>query len=308
MIVRAWGREWADSAPPLTGARTLGHSRSDRGYGVLGLPPRRTAMIVIRVLWWTAVMLVTVNGIRLVRPADAARASTVDAAIERGNESYARGQLREALAAYQGAQAQETTHYAALVGLARVESELGEGARDEERRRLIAAAVEHARAAVKVAPDEPQAHVWLAVGLRQQTEMEGPKTRAALWREIKSELDRAIGLDPGLARAYLERGRWHRRLATRGLWERTVSRVLLAKVPKGASKDNAVRDLEKAVELAPDAIEARMELAHTYLELEREADARRELERALGIPAHRPRDPMLQAEARELLEKLAKRG
>jgi len=265
-------------------------------------------MIVKRSLWCVAAMLVTVSGMRAVRSAEAARATDVDAAIERGNESYARGHLREALVAYQGAQAQAGDHYRALVGLARVESELGEGAKDEERRRLIAAAVEHARAAVKAAPEEAMGHVWLAVSLRQQTEMEGPKTRAGLWREIKSELDRAIGLDAGIARAYLERGRWNRRLATRGLWERTVSRVLLAKVPKGASKDNAVRDFEKAVELAPDAIEARMELARTYLDLERDADARRELERALGIPANRPRDPGLQAEARELLEKLAKRG
>ena len=125
---------------------------------------------------------------------------------------------------------------------------------------------------------------------------------------VEHELDRAIGLDPGIARAYLERGRWHFRLATRGIWERTVSRVLLAKVPKGASKDHAVRDLEKAVELAPHDLEARMELARTYLELERDADARRELEHALGMPADRPRDPGLQAEARVLLEKLAKRG
>jgi len=265
-------------------------------------------MIVKRTVWFAAVMLVTVSGIRAARSVYAAPANDVDAAIERGNESYARGQLREALAAYQGAQAKDAMHYGALIGLAQVESELGEEAPGEERRRLVASAVEHARAAVKAAPDEARAHVWLAVALRQQTEMEGPKTRAALWREIRSELDRAIGLDAGIARAYLERGRWHRRLATRGLWERTVSRVLLARVPKGASKDNAVRDLEKAVELAPHAIEARIELARTYLDMERDADARRELERALGIPADRPRDPGLQAEARELLEKLAKRG
>lgn len=262
-------------------------------------------MIVNRSVWYAA--LVTVGGLHAGPIAYAAAASEINAAIERGDESYARGQLREALAAYQSAQSQDATHYGALFGLARVESELGEEAKDEERRRLVAAAVEHARAAVKAAPEEARGHVWLAVALRQQTEMEGPKTRAALWREIKSELDRAIGLDPRIARAYLERGRWNCRLASRGLWERSVSKVLLAKVPKGASMDNAVRDLEKAVELAPD-IESRMELARTYLKLERDADAKRELERAIGTPVHRPRDPGLQAEARGLLEKLAKRG
>ncbi len=265
-------------------------------------------MIANRSLWCAAALLVTVAGARAAGAARAGAANDLSAAIERGDESYARGQLREALAAYQLANSEDATHYGALWGLARVESDLGEEATGEERRRLIATAVEHARAAIKAAPDRAEAHVWLAAALGQQARMEGPKTRAGLWREIKSELDRAIGIDPGNARAYLERGRWNRRLASRGLWERTVSKVLLAKVPRGASMENAVRDFEKAVELTPAAVEAHMELGRTYLKLERDADARRELERALAIPADRPRDPGLQAEARELLEKLAKRG
>lgn len=265
-------------------------------------------MIVNRSLWCAAALLVTVSGARGARAASNSPASDFHAAIERGDESYARGQLREALAAYQLANGGDGTHYGALCGLARVECELGEEATGEESRRLIAASVEHARAAIKKAPDRPEAHVWLAVALGQQAQTEGPKTRASLWREIKSELDRAIGIDPSIARAYLERGRWNRRLASRGLWERTWSKVLLAKVPRGASMDNALHDLEKAVELAPDVIDGHIELARTFLKLERHSDARREFERAVSIPAGRPRDPGLQAEAREMLEKLAKRG
>jgi tetratricopeptide (TPR) repeat protein len=265
-------------------------------------------MITNRSVWYAAILLVTVTGVRTARPAYASPASTVDAAVERGDQAYARGQLHDALAAYQVAAAEDAVHFGALCGLARVESELGEEAPGEERRRLVAAAVDHARTAIKAAPEHAQGHMWLAVALGQQSQMEGPKTRAGLWREIKSELDRAIGIDPGIARAYLERGRWNRRLSSRGLWERTVSKVLLARVPRGASMDNAVRDLEKAVELAPEDIQSRMELARTYLKLDRFGDARRELERAVAIPAGRPRDPNLKTEAREQLEKLAKRG
>ena len=262
-------------------------------------------MIVNRSVWCAALLAVTVSGARTASPV---YASGADAAVERGDRAYAHGQLREALAAYQTAVGEDAANFGALCGLARVESELSEGAPGEERRRQVAAAVEHARAAIKVAPDNAHGHIWLAVALGLEAQMEGPKTRAGLWREIKSELDRAIGIDPGIARAYLERGLWNRRLASRGLWERGVSKVLLAHVPSGASMDNAVRDLEKAVELAPEDIQCRMELARTYLKLDRFGDARRELERAVTIPAGRPRDAGLQAEAREQLEKLAKRG
>src|SRR5262249_30244357 len=149
-------------------------------------------MIANRSLWCAAALLVTVTGARWARAASSGPANDVHAAIERGDESYARGQLREALAAYQMANGEDGAHYGALCGLARVEAELGEEASGEERRRLIATSVEHARAAIKTAPDHPEAHVWLAVSLGRQADMEGPKTRAALWREIKSELDRAI--------------------------------------------------------------------------------------------------------------------
>jgi tetratricopeptide (TPR) repeat protein len=265
-------------------------------------------MITNRPVWCAAMLVVTMSGAGPAAPVNASQTTPLEAAVERGDQSYAHGQLREALASYQQAIGIDAAHFSALCGLARVESELSESAPGEERRRLVAAAVEHARAAVKAAPDHAQGHVWLAVALGQQAQMEGPKTRAGLWREIRSELDRAIGIDPGIARAYLERGRWNQRLSTRGIWERSVSKVLLAHVPHGASMDNAVRDLEKAVELAPGDIECRMELARAYLKLDRFRDARRELERVVAIPAGRPRDPGLQAEAREQLEKLAKRG
>ncbi|MBI1797620.1 MAG: hypothetical protein HYR74_11305 [Candidatus Eisenbacteria bacterium] len=254
-----------------------------------------------------AVVLVLATA-ALAAPALAARTNGADAAISHGDDSYARGQLREALASYQSAEALEGDRFAALCGLVRVESELCEDARGDERRRLTASAVEHGRDAVKAAPDSAAGHVWLAVALARQLEVEGPKTRAALEREIRSELDRAIAIDPANPRAHFERGLWNRRLATLGLWDRAMSKITFAGLPNGASLANAVRDLEHAVELEPNAIDYRLELARTYVRAKRDADARRELERALALPAGRPRDPGLQAEARVMLEKLSRRG
>lgn len=254
-----------------------------------------------------AVLFLVMAGLATHRYA-AARPDPIAAAISHGDDSYARGQLREALASYQTAAAHDADHFGALCGLVRVEADLSLNARGDERRRLVASAVEHGRAAVKVAPDSGSGHLWLAVSLARQLEVEGPKTRAALEREIKSELDRALSLDPAQPRAYFERGLWNRRNATRGLWQRGVSKVMLAGLPRGASLDNAVRDLERAVALQPDAIHYRLELARTFVRLKRDADARRELERALALPGTGPRDPGLHAEARSLLEKLTRRG
>jgi tetratricopeptide (TPR) repeat protein len=239
--------------------------------------------------------------------ASAVLASASD--LGHGDELYAQGKLDDARAAYLAALASEPAHLGALCRLARVESELGEDATGEAQRQLTAAAVEHARSATKVAPDSAQGHVWLAVALGRQALKEGPKTRLALSREIKSEVDRAIALDPGIGRAYHVRALWNRKLANLNLIERGVANTLLGGVPKGASMDNAVRDLRKAVELEPNYVNHHLELGRTYLMLKNRAEARREFERAIDLPpTSSARDSRYQTEARELLAKLPPQG
>ena len=65
--------------------------------------------------------------------------------------------------------------------------------------------------------------------------------------------------------------------------------------------------VEDDVEIAS-TVNHHLELGRTYLEMDRHADARRELEQAVALPAtSNPRDPHYQDEARELLKKLPKR-
>jgi tetratricopeptide (TPR) repeat protein len=225
--------------------------------------------------------------------------------LARGDELLARGALADARGAYEKALEAQPEAYPALIRLARVESELGEEAEGETQRRLVGAAVAHARTAVKVAPDSAAGHVWLAVALGRQALKEGPKTRLTLSREIKAEVDRAIELDPGIARAWHVRGMWNRKIASLSLIERMAANTVLGGVPQGASKENAVRDFEKAVALEPAYVNHRLELGRTYMELERWDDARRELEKAAALPpTSGPRDARHQAEARALLGKL----
>jgi len=227
--------------------------------------------------------------------------------LERGDQLYSRGQLPEARQAYQAALNASPGEFQALWRLARVESELGEDSRGEAQRQLNAAAVEHARAATKAAPENAEGHVWLAVALGRQALKEGPKTRLALSREIKSEVDRAIALDPIIGRAYHVRAMWNRKLATLNFMERSVANTVLGGVPKGASMENAVRDLQKAVELEPNYINHRLELGRTYMMLKDHARARRELEKAVSLPpGASARDSRYQSEARELLAKLGR--
>jgi tetratricopeptide (TPR) repeat protein len=180
-------------------------------------------------------------------------------------------------------------------------------AHERYRAALISDAVGHARGAVKTAPDSALGHVWLAVALGRQALKEGPKTRLALSREIKSEVDRAIQIDPNIGRAWHVLAVWNRKIASLNTFERMAANTVLGGVPKGASMENALGDFQKAIELEPAYVNHHLELGRTLMDLKRWDDARQHLEKAASLPpTSNPRDPHYQQEARELLAKLPK--
>jgi len=227
------------------------------------------------------------------------------AAVARGDGLYSKGRLIEALDAYHAALEDEPRSFDALWRTARVESELGEDVRGAAAESFNDAAVAHARAAVRACPDSAQGHAWLAVVLGREALAEGPRERLRKAREVKAEIELALAIDPNLARAYHTRAIWNRTLARLNAFERLAANAILGGVPKGATMDHAVSDLERAVALEPGYVNHHLELGRTLMMLHRDAEARRELERAVGLPpTSNPRDPRFQSEARALLAKL----
>jgi tetratricopeptide (TPR) repeat protein len=230
-----------------------------------------------------------------------------DALLAQGGDLLARGDLKGARSSYLEALNAGSARFTVLHRLARVESMLSEVASGEESRELVAAAVTHAREAVKLAPDSAAGHLELAVALGRQALKEGPKTQLSLSREVKSEVDRALAIDPSLGRGWHVLAIWNRKLASLNFVERAVAKTVLGGVPRGATMENAVAHLQRAVALKPAYVNHRLELGRTFLQLKRNADARRELERAIALtPEPGPLDARYQAEARELLAKLKK--
>jgi len=249
--------------------------------------------------------LATTAGVLGSRAASADDAAPGDG-LARGDQAYAHGDLPAAAAAYEQASHDSSSRLVALCRLVRAQSEMAEDSSGESQQRLMSSAVAHAREAVALAPDSAQGHVWLAAALGRQALRQGPKSRLAMAREIKSEVDRGIALDPNIGRAYHVRGLWNRNIASLNFFERSGA-AMFGGVPPGASIDNAVADLEKAVALEPDYVNHRLELGRTYHMVHRDADARRELEKCIALPpTSSARDARYQDEARALLSRLPK--
>jgi len=221
-------------------------------------------------------------------------------------ELYYQGRLDEARVAYLNVLETAPHDHQVLLELARTESELGEGEQGETRRRLVASAVEHARAAARSRPDLAECHLTLAIALGRQAMREGPRTRLSLAREVKAEVDRAIELDPANGIAYLVRGMWNREVSSLNLLERFAAHTVLGGMPQGASMEGAVHDLRKSVELAPTTVLHWLELGRTYAELGRRDEARKALEKSIALPpTSGPRDGVYQDDARALLRRLS---
>lgn len=249
---------------------------------------------------WSALVL----GLALLVPS-LAPARTAEEAIAEGDQHYAAAKLDEARRAYGEAVQIAPNLVVALCRLSRAESELGETQKGDEQRRTWADAVKHAREAVRVAPDSASAHVWLAVALGRQALSEGPKTRLALSKEIKSEVDRALALDTNIGRAWHVLAVWNMKISSLNMVERMAANTVLGGVPKGASFANADQAFQKAIALEPAYVNHRVEYGRLLRTMKRTAEARRELEQAVALaPTSSALDARYQAEAKELLARL----
>ncbi len=234
-----------------------------------------------------------------------ALAKTTAEWLAEGDQHYAAARLAEARKSYAAAVQAEPASYVALCRLSRAESELGELQSGDEQKRTWLAAVEHARAAVQAAPDSAGGHVWLAVALGRQALREGAKTKLALSKDIKAEVDKALRLDPNLGRAYHVRAVWNMKVSSLNAIERMAANAVLGGVPKGASFANAEQDFQKAIQLEPDYVNHHLEYARLLLDRGRKPEARRELEKAVALKAGGSAlDAHYQAEAKGLLAKL----
>jgi tetratricopeptide (TPR) repeat protein len=167
---------------------------------------------------------------------------------------------------------------------------------------MYALAEVYARRAVALRPDDAQGHFVLADAIGRASLTKGKKERVERAKEIRDEALRAIALDPRQDGAFHILGRWNAEIMRLSGVERFFARNFLGgAIFSKASWQGAVANLERAVELNPGRLFHRLDLARVYLDVDRDADARIQLERVIALPALDPGDPRYKREAAALL-------
>lgn len=147
-----------------------------------------------------------------------------------------------------------------------------------------------AERATRIVPEDPEA--WLELA-RARGEM---ALRTDIWQNLdvasrlREMIDRALALDPDNPNALVALGMWHL-----GLTERGVGWMF------GARRDDVLDLVSRGVQLAPRAIELRIEYAKALHALGAPASAREQLDVALALPARTAVDRHLQEVAARLL-------
>jgi len=204
--------------------------------------------------------------------------------IATGDEALTKFDLPKATLAYKTALRFDSKNYDACWRLARALADAGTLEKDDAKiKLLLIEAQDYARGAVRLNPTGSKGHVFLAVVVGKLALYQGGRTKVELSKEVKTEAEKAIALDPKEDLAYHVLGVWNREMAELNWFLRKFAEVLYGAFPP-ASLDNAEKNLRHAVELAPRIVPHHVELGRTLLAEGKYPAAREELRRALQMP------------------------
>ncbi len=224
--------------------------------------------------------------------------------IEQGDSLDRQFKSAEALAAYQKAAGQRPGDAALQRKIAKqyVEMVLDAPSR-AARLRLATLGFETARKAKDLAPRDPATRVTLAIAAGRLAFYSEARRRLELSRVVKSESDEAVRLNPRYALGWHVLGRWNYEIANLNTLLRVLAEAIYGKMPP-ASNEEAIRCLQKAVELEPGNALFHAELGWAYLRVGRKNEARRELQRAISLPQRSRDDAGAQSRAKESLRQM----
>jgi tetratricopeptide (TPR) repeat protein len=166
-----------------------------------------------------------------------------------------------------------------------------------------------ARRAVAADSMGPEGHFAVAASVGRASLRMGRKERIRRAKVIHDEALRTLALDPGHDGAYHVLGRWNAEIMRLSGLSRFVAKSFLgAGIFGQASWEEAIANLQKAVELDPERIYHRLELARIYADRKRFQEARDQLGRISSLPDRELLDPIFRERAVALRRRIADRS
>jgi tetratricopeptide (TPR) repeat protein len=227
-----------------------------------------------------------------------------DELIAKGDSCYVRLQAADALKYYLPAEKLEPNNARLLVHISREYRHLmSDAANPGEKLSLGSTAVNYAKRAVALQPDDPEAQLAVAISYGKLEPLEGNREKFEASRIIKVAADKVVKLDPSSDLGWHVLGRWHMALADVNAFERAMAQMVYGKLPESTYAE-AAQCFEKAIELNPNRLMHYIELGRVYAHMGRNADARIFITKGLAMRDTEKDDPETKREGKELLARL----
>ncbi|WP_460607995.1 tetratricopeptide repeat protein [Hymenobacter terrigena] len=211
----------------------------------------------------------------------------------------------EALAVYQEILKAVPAHYLALWQAAVLSVKIGTRYSDETRKSAyFDLGRQYADRALLLRPEGGESNYAVALALFNQATLYRAGARLKAFRDLRSHVYLATERRPDLPETWQLRGRWQYRVAHYNLIERLYSKIVLGGVPPGGDSKEAMADLEKARELAPQNLQFCYDLARMYVYQGRRRRAIALLREAERLPTITSEDLVVSRLCRKMLPPL----
>jgi tetratricopeptide (TPR) repeat protein len=231
-------------------------------------------------------------------------AADVASLLQQARAAEDRFDTRTALALFLQADAARPNDPVILQKISRQYSDsTAETADVAEKKRLCIEALAYAKRAAELAPRNAVNVLSVAICYGKLALYSDTRTKIEYSRFVKEYAEQALALDPNYDYAHHVLGRWNYEVASLGLGARVIVRLIYGGLPP-ASTAEAVRQLQRAVELSPHRPAHRVELGFALLADGRRDAARRTFEEALAMPQVEKYDTESFRRAREALADL----
>ena len=161
-----------------------------------------------------------------------------------------------------------------------------------------------ARQAFAARPDDPEANLVMAWSHGGIALISGLREKVAASWKVKEHVERTLESRPEDHRAWYILANLNYQVGTASFLQKTLARTSLGGVPKGLSLKNAIEAYRKAVEIRPDFILYRHELARALKRSGLQREASEQLRLALTLAPKFEDDPAFLRECREFLSRI----
>ena len=234
-------------------------------------------------------------------PCGVSSGASVDELIKKGDVYDLKFNPKEALKFYLPAEELDPKNVQVLLRIARqYRHEMADTGAVDEKMRLSELGLNYARRAVELAPRNSEAHLSIAICYAKSLELYDNQKKMAALRQVRTSADKAISLNSENDLAWYILGRWHEKVADLGGLKRKFAEIAYGSLPP-ATNDDAAKCFSKAISINPDRCVYYVDLGITYAAMEKNAEARKFIEKGLAMPNAGKDDPETKVRGREML-------